>query len=150
MNFNLFGFLNLENILFFVVFAILFLLFLFDFKITSRRSWAILVGFAGLGIFFFWRAKRRSAILERIKEREGRIKDLERLNAELEKKARESGLAYDEIRVESAKVKEAYLEALKENDEEARETIEKIREEHANISSEDLVAEIESLIGGGR
>ncbi len=150
MSFNLFGFLNLENILFFAVFAILFVLFLFDFKITSRRSWAILAGFTGLGIFFFWQAKRRAKIMERIKEREERIRDLEKLNAELEEKAQESGLAYDKIREETAKIKEAYLEALKTNDEEAREAIETIREEHADISTHDLVAEIEKLIGGSR
>ncbi|MFQ5571773.1 MAG: hypothetical protein ACE5G0_18990, partial [Rhodothermales bacterium] len=77
MNALLPSWLGLMELLLFGLFIVVFILFMRDFKLTSIRSWVMLLGLIGVGAVLVTQARKRWALLKEFEAREKKLKDLE-------------------------------------------------------------------------
>ena len=148
MKFAAFFFQNPEVLLFGVLFLGLLVAMLLEFRLTSPRSWIILLAFSGLGGFVFWQSWRRKLLLKELEERERALKELARRYETLKEQARISEAAYQKALTELERTrKDAALEILNADKEYAG-RVEEIRREYRNLTPEETAAKIRELLGG--
>ncbi|RME01783.1 MAG: hypothetical protein D6814_00845 [Calditrichaeota bacterium] len=141
------GFLDFTDLLFIALFILLFVFFLADFKVTSRRSWMILLAMIGMGGVLVFRAWRRKKLLEEFERREKELEKLEKEYEELKNKAKITEEAYKKATedLERAKV-EAGL-ALMRLDKELAKKIEEIEKEYEHMSVDESIKKIKEALG---
>jgi cell division protein FtsB len=139
-------FLNITDIIFIVLFVVLLITFLKDFKFTSKRSWIMLLSLTAFGVLTIFRAWRRKKFLEQFKEREKVLKDLEKEYEKLKDEAKISEEAYLKAKadLERAKV-EAGIAIMKAN-EELAEKIRKIESNYHNMTVDESIAKIKEAL----
>lgn len=143
--FNL-GFIRFGDILFFILFLVLAVLFLSDFKMTKKKSWVSLLAltaFGGLLVSSIW---RRKAFFKQLKEREEKLKEMEDRYKTLKEEAKITQAQYEQAvnNLDSA-LKQNALAVMKA-DERLAERTEEIEREYQDISSEELINNIHNLI----
>ncbi len=148
---SLFGILNfLKNngdyIAFTAIFLVVLFFFLKEFKITSKNSWAVLLGLTALGGFFVFKAYQRKRLLAELEAREREMEKIEQRYNDLKNKQQLTEAAYKKAKedLERAKV-DAALAILKADQEHAARVVE-IENEYQNISAEDLIKKVKNII----
>ena len=143
--FKLFS-LNIADIIFVVLFLVLLFTFLKDFKMTSKRSWIILLSLTILGVLAIFQTWRRKKFLEQFREREKALEDLEKEYDKLKDQAKISEEAYLQAKadLERAKV-EAGIAIMKAN-EELAEKIRQIESDYHNMTVEESIAKIKEAL----
>jgi ABC-type nickel/cobalt efflux system permease component RcnA len=143
--FKLFS-LNITDIIFVVLFLVLLFTFLKDFKMTSKRSWIILLSLTILGVLAIFQTWRRKKFLEQFREREKALEDLEKEYDKLKDQAKISEEAYLQAKadLERAKV-EAGIAIMKAN-EELAEKIRQIESDYHNMTVEESIAKIKEAL----
>ena len=143
--FKLFS-LNITDIIFVVLFLVLLFTFLKDFKMTSKRSWIILLSLTTLGVLAIFQTWRRKKFLEQFREREKALEDLEKEYDKLKDQAKISEEAYLQAKadLERAKV-EAGIAIMKAN-EELAEKIRQIESDYHNMTVEESIAKIKEAL----
>lgn len=138
--------LNITDIIFIVLFLVLLFTFLKDFKLTSKRSWIMLLSLTAFAVLAIFQAWRRKKFLEQFKEREKALQDLEKEYEKLKDEAKISEEAYLKAKadLERAKV-EAGIAIMKAN-EELAEKIKKIESEYHNMTVEESIAKIKEAL----
>lgn len=137
---------NWFEIILFVVFAILLIAFLKEFKLTSTRSWVMLLGFTALGGLFVFQRWRRKKLLEQFREREKELEKIEERYNELRKNGEITEEAYNDAKkqLEKAKVEEGL--AIMRADELLTEQLEKIEKEYSDLTIEESIAKIKDAL----
>lgn len=128
------------------IFIVLFIAFIKEFKITSKRSWIVLLGLTALGGLFSFQRWRRKQLLKQFKEREDKLKELEKEYDELRQKG--------EITEEALKSAQEELERVKKNealatinaDKQLAKRRKEIIEKFNDISSKDLFTELDKIL----
>jgi len=143
--FNL-GFIGLTDILFVILFILLAVLFLSDFKMTKRKSWLSLLALTAFGGLLVSRIWRRKAFLNQLREREQKIKELEGRYEALKEEAKITEAQYDQAVANLENTLKQNALAVIRADEELAERTEEIEREYQDISSEDLINNIHNLI----
>ena len=143
--FKLFS-LNIANIIFVVLFLVLLFTFLKDFKMTSKRSWIILLSLTALGVLAIFQTWRRKKFLEQFREREKALEDLEKEYDKLKDQAKISEEAYLQAKADLERSKvEAGIAIMKAN-EELAEKIRQIESDYHNMTVEESIAKIKEAL----
>ena len=137
---------HIADIAFIVVFAIVLWLFLREFNFTSRRSWAMLVGFSLIGFMFSRRINGRSKLLNALKKREEELNGIEKEYGALKKQYREIALRYDEIKGELDRAKIESARALADLSEKKNRRIEEIEKEFESATPDEAIKAAKELI----
>jgi biopolymer transport protein ExbB/TolQ len=137
---------NGDYIAFSVIFLVVLFFFFKEFKITSKNSWGVLLGLTALGGFFAFKAYQRKKLLEQLEARERELEKIEQRYNDLKNKQQLSEAAYQKAKedLERAKV-DAALAILKADQEHAQRAVE-IENEYQNISADDLIKKIKTII----
>ncbi|MCK4662355.1 MAG: hypothetical protein KAT68_05790 [Bacteroidales bacterium] len=116
-----------------VILIVVFILFVRDFDLKSKRSWMILFGLSALGAVIFYKAVKKNRLLKELERREKRLKELEneyeelKINGEITKENfRVAKEKLDEAKKKTAldilRADEKYEEELKELERKIHET----------------------------
>ncbi|MDZ7314843.1 MAG: hypothetical protein ONB24_01845 [candidate division KSB1 bacterium] len=143
-------FFDTTGLLFISVFFALLILFLLDFKVTSRQSWTALLAFAVLAGLVAVQSWRRKQLLRMLEEREKALQELEKRYEQLKEEAKISEAAYLAAKEELRAAKLAAAKAILKADGELDAELAKIEEEYANMSLEESIARIKAALGGGQ
>ncbi len=143
---NLFGFLNFTDLVFIAIFLFVFIFFLREFKITSKKSWVVLLGLIGLGGFFFLQAWRRKKLLEQFKEREEALKKIEADYDRLKAQAKITEEAYTNAKSELERAKVQTGLAIMKADEELAQQVSEIEREYQSMTVDESVARIKAAL----
>jgi len=108
---------DLDTIVFTIVFLIVVVFFLRDFKITSMRSWVVLIGLTALGGLTVWSVWRRKNLLKEFGEREERLRKLEAEYDRLKAEGKITAAALEKAKAELAAEKNAAAAATLQADE---------------------------------
>lgn len=139
-----------DHLLFAILFVVVLFFFLREFKITSKNSWMVLIGMSALGGLFAFKAWQRKKLLEELKRREEALKQIENRYEELKNQNKLSQEAYKKVREELERAKvDAALGILRAQEEHAAKAIE-IENEYQNISSEELLAKVKTILSAKR
>lgn len=143
--------LNWFDIALIAVFIVLFFAFVKEFKITSKRSWVVLLGLTALGGLFSFQRWRRNQLLKQFKEREETLKEQERKYDELRKKGEITEEAYNSAKEELENTLKKEALAIIDAYEKADERRKAIKERFSNnISSKDLYSELDKITNKDR
>lgn len=135
-----------SEIIFIGLVLFILILFLKEFKITSKRSWIIILSLVGLGGLAFFRAWNRKKLLEQLREREEALRKLEKEYAKLKQIGEISKAAYEKQKQELERIKkDTALETMKA-DEALAEKRKQIEEEYESISTKDLIDKVENFL----
>lgn len=139
-------FLNITDLIFIVLFLVLLFALLREFKITSKRSWIMLLSLTAFGVLTFLQAWRRKKFLEQFEEREKALKELEKEYEKLKDEAKISEEAYKKAKEELERAKtEAGIAIMKAN-EELAEALRKIESDYQNMTVEESIAKIKEAL----
>lgn len=141
------GWLSLTDILFFVVLFIVFIFFLRDFKLTSLRSWVLLIGLIGLGGVLVLQIKKRRDLLAEFEEREKKLKALEDRYNELLQNSKITEEAYKKAKKELEEAKVQAGLAIMKADKKLDDTRKNIEDDFKNVSPDETVANIKAALG---
>ncbi|MDZ7740372.1 MAG: hypothetical protein U5Q03_01070 [Bacteroidota bacterium] len=122
-----------------IILLIVFILFIRDFDLKSKRAWMILLGLSSLGAFIFYKAINKNRLLKELQQREKKLQELEKEYESLKKRHEisEENYRLAKKELEDAKKKTAMDMLLA--DEKYREEVEKINEDFENITSDELL-----------
>ena len=143
---NLFGFLNFTDLVFIAIFLFVLIFFLREFKITSKKSWVVLLGLIGLGGFFVLQAWRRKKLLEQFKEREDELKRVEDEYNKLKAQAKITEAAYKNAKDELDRAKVQTGLAIMKADEELAQQVSEIERDYQNITVDQSVERIKAAL----
>ncbi|HEX9653033.1 MAG TPA: hypothetical protein VGA99_04935 [bacterium] len=135
-----------DHLVFIVLFIVILFFFLREFKITSKNSWMVLLGFSALGGLFAFKAWQRKKLLEELKRREEALKQIEDRYEQLKNEHQLSQAAYEKAKAELDRAKvDAALAILRAQEEHAARAVE-IENEYQNISADELIAKIKGIL----
>jgi len=146
MSFLKIGFLNLSDAIFFAIFILVFIFFLRDFNITSKRSWVVLLGLTALGGAFLWQAWRRNKLLEQLEEREKALDELAKVYEQLKKQAKITEEAYQKAMEDLGRAKVEAGLAIMRADATLAEEAAQIEREYQNLTMEQSLARIKAAL----
>jgi len=131
---------------FFLIILFLFILFIVDFRINSRKFWLLLGGFIGFGGLVIFQRWRRKKLLAEIEERE---KAIERLREKLEKLRQEHRMSREAYENALAELEQAKLEAAKSvmaADSTLARKLQEIESRYQNLSVEESIRRIREAL----
>ena len=134
------------DIIFIAVFLVVLLLFLREFKLTDRRSWAMLIGFSILGFLLFRRVYGRNKLLKALEKREKGLKEIENRYNDLKQKHKQVEKNYEKIKDELDRAKVESAKALADLAEKKKEKIQKIEDRFENITPDGAIKTAKELI----
>jgi cell shape-determining protein MreC len=146
MSFLKLGFLDFSDIIFLLILVLIAIFFLREFKLTSKRSWLVLLGLTALGGLFAFRAWRRKQLLKQFEEREKRLREIEQRYQELKNKAQISDEAYKKAREELDRARIQTGLAVMRADEELAEDVRTIETDYQTMTVEESVKRIKNAI----
>ncbi len=139
-------FFDTTGALFLGAFVVLLLLFLLDFKFTSRQSWIALAAFAVIGGFFALQARRRRRLLLLLEEREKALAELEKKYDRLKEEAKLSEEAWRAAKAELEAAKLETAKAILRADGELDAELTAIENEYAHLTVEESMAKIKEAL----
>jgi hypothetical protein len=139
-------YLNITDIIFIVLFLVLLFTFLKDFKMTSKRSWIILLSLTALGVLAIFQTWRRKKFLEQFREREKALEDLEKEYDKLKDEAKISEEAYLQAKADLERAKVESGIAIMKANEELAEKIRQIESDYHNMTVEESIAKIKEAL----
>ncbi len=122
---------NIEIAVIAVVFIVLILLVLKDFKMTSKRSWGLLLGLTALGGIIAIRAIAKRRLMLELEDRENKLDEIEKRYKAMKDNNSILEDDYNRLKNELNQVKQDSYKAIMESD--AR--IEEARKEKDNYKS---------------
>jgi hypothetical protein len=138
------------DIAFFAIIVVVVILFLKDFELSSKRSWAILLGLVALGGFFTIRSVKKNKLLKELAEREARLKQIEERYETLKNEKKISQVKYEKARNELEQAKADAAKAVLSADEDYNREIERIQQEQTNITPAELILQAKEIIKNTR
>ncbi len=138
--------LDLVDLAFLALFVLVFILFLLDFKLTGRRSWAILLGMVGLGGALLIKYWLRKQILKELEEREKINRQKEKELEELKKEARISEAAYRQALKELEEMKKQHALALARLDRELHDKLTELDQEYSNLTPDETLEKLRKIL----
>ncbi len=138
---------NSDYILFSAILLVVLILFLKEFKITSKNSWGVLIGMTALGSLFAYKAWQRKKLLEELEDREKALEEIEKRYTELKDKAQITEEAFQKAKNNLERAKVDAATAILRADEEHAARAAEIENEFKDKSADDLVADIKNIIG---
>lgn len=128
---------NIEIAVIAVVFIVLIFLVLKDFKLTSKKSWGLLLGLTALGGIIAIRAIAKKRLLQELEERENKLEEIEKRYKEMKDNNQILEDDYNKLKSELEKVKQESYKAIMEAD--ARiEAARKERDNYQNITKDEV------------
>lgn len=128
---------NIEIAVIAVVFIVLILLVLKDFKLTSKKSWGLLLGLTALGGIIAIKAIAKRRLLQELEERENHLEEIEKRYSDMKDNNQILEDDYNKLKAELERVKQESRKAIMEAD--ARiEAARKERENPENITKEEV------------
>lgn len=128
---------NIEITVIAVVFIVLILLVLKDFKLTSKKSWGLLLGLTALGGIIAIKAIAKRRLLQELEERENQLEEIEKRYSDMKDNNQILEDDYNKLKAELERVKQESRKAIMEAD--ARiEAARKERENPENITKEEV------------
>ncbi len=146
MNFFKPSFLEWGDILFIVIFIVVAIAFLREFRLTSKYSWVVLAGMVAFGGLFVFQAWRRKKMLEQFEKREKELRKLEEHYESLKRANAISAEAYERAKADLERTKVEAGLAILRADEELDERLKEIEAEYADLSVEESVAKIKEAL----
>lgn len=140
------GFLNFTDLVFIALFLLVFIFFLREFKITSKKSWVVLLGLTALGGFFVFQAWRRKKLLEQFEEREKALKKLEEEYKNLKAQQKITEEAYQNAKGELERAKVQTGLAIMRADEELAQKTAEIERDYQNMTVDESIARIKAAL----
>lgn len=128
---------NIEITVIAVVFIVLIFFVLKDFKLTSKKSWGLLLGLTALGGVIAIRAIAKRRLLQELEERENQLEEIEECYNHMKDNNQILEDDYNKLKAELERVKQESRKAIMEAD--ARiEAARKERENPENITKEEV------------
>ncbi|HOZ15756.1 MAG TPA: hypothetical protein PLH91_08185 [Tenuifilaceae bacterium] len=128
---------NIEITVIAVVFIVLIFLVLKDFKLTSKKSWGLLLGLTALGGIIAIKAIAKRRLLQELEERENQLEEIEKRYSDMKDNNQILEDDYNKLKAELERVKQESRKAIMEAD--ARiEAARKERENPENITKEEV------------
>jgi len=128
---------NIEITVIAVVFIVLIFLVLKDFKLTSKKSWGLLLGLTALGGVIAIRAIAKRRLLQELEERENQLEEIEERYNHMKDNNQILEDDYNKLKAELERVKQESRKAIMEAD--ARiEAARRERENPENITKEEV------------
>lgn len=128
---------NIEITVIAVVFIVLIFLVLKDFKLTSKKSWGLLLGLTALGGVIAIRAIAKRRLLQELEERENQLEEIEERYNHMKDNNQILEDDYNKLKAELERVKQESRKAIMEAD--ARiEAARKERDNPENITKEEV------------
>ncbi len=121
------------------ILIIVFILFIRDFDLKSKRAWMILLGLSALGAFIFYKAYRKNRLLKELQQREKKLQELEKEYKKLKERHEISEENYRLAKEELADAKKKTAMDILLADDKYREEVEKINKDFESITSDDLL-----------
>ncbi len=145
---SIFGlnFLRLEDLIFILLFLIVLIVFLSDFKLTSRKSWIYLLGLTAIGGLIAHQIWRRKRFFEELQKREQEIREMEKRYKDLKDQAKITEEQYEKAIADLENALKQKALAVMKADEELANKTEEIEKKYQDISSEELMNTIDNLI----
>lgn len=107
---------NIEITLIAVVFIVLIFLVLKDFKLTSKKSWGLLLGLTALGGVIAIRAIAKRRLLQELEERENQLEEIEKRYSDMKDNNQILENDYNKLKSELERVKQESRKAIMEAD----------------------------------
>ncbi len=128
---------NIEITVIAVVFIVLIFFVLKDFKLTSKKSWGLLLGLTALGGVIAIRAIAKRRLLQELEERENQLEEIEERYNHMKDNNQILEDDYNKLKAELERVKQESRKAIMEAD--ARiEAGRKERDNPENITKEEV------------
>jgi len=128
---------NIEITVIVVVFIVLIFLVLKDFKLTSKKSWGLLLGLTALGGIIAIRAIAKKRLLQELEDRENQLKEIEKRYGDMKDNNQILEEDYNKLKAELEKVKQDSYKAIMEAD--ARiEAARRERDNYKDITKEEV------------
>lgn len=128
---------NIEITVIAVVFIVLIFFVLKDFKLTSKKSWGLLLGLTALGGVIAIRAIAKRRLLQELEERENQLEEIEERYNHMKDNNQILEDDYNKLKAELERVKQESRKAIMEAD--ARiEAARRERENPENITKEEV------------
>lgn len=128
---------NIEITVIAVVFIVLIFLVLKDFKLTSKKSWGLLLGLTALGGVIAIRAIAKRRLLQELEERENQLEEIEERYNHMKDNNQILEDDYNKLKAELERVKQESRKAIMEAD--ARiEAARRERDNPENITKEEV------------
>ncbi|HKJ67448.1 MAG TPA: hypothetical protein VKA68_05790 [bacterium] len=140
------NFLRLEDLIFILLFVIVVIVFLSDFKLTSRKSWIYLLGLTAIGGLIVHQIWRRKKFFEELQEREKEIREMEKRYKDLKDQAKITEQQYEKAVADLENALKQKALAVMKADEELSEKTREIEKKYQDISSEELMSSINNII----
>jgi F0F1-type ATP synthase membrane subunit b/b' len=138
---------NGDYVLIGAIFVVVLILFIREFDLTSRRSWAMLLGLSALGGVMLYKMIKRNRLLEDMKKREEALKDLEKEYEKLKEQHEITQENYEKARERLEEAKKQMVKDIIEADKAHQERLKEIEKEFENKSADDLMRMTEELLG---
>jgi hypothetical protein len=135
-----------DDIIFFLIIAVVVFLFLKDFELASKRSWAILFGLVALGGFFAIRSVKKNKLLKEMEEREAGLKEMEKRYETLQQEHKITREKYELAKSELERAKVDVATSVLSAEEEYKCDLEKIQREQAKITPAELLLQAKEII----
>ena len=128
---------NIEIAVIAVVFIVLIFLVLKDFKLTSKKSWGLLLGLTALGVIIAIRAIAKKRLLQELEDRENQLEEIEQRYSNMRDNNQILEDDYNKLKAELEKVKQDSYKAIMEAD--ARiEAARRERDNYKDITKEEV------------
>ena len=128
---------NIEIAVIAVVFIVLIFLVLKDFKLTSKKSWGLLLGLTALGGIIAIRAIAKKRLLQELEDRENQLEEIEQRYSNMRDNNQILEDDYNKLKAELEKVKQDSYKAIMEAD--ARiEAARRERDNYKDITKEEV------------
>lgn len=138
---------NGDYVLIGAIFVVVLILFIREFDLISKRSWAMLMSLSALGGIMLYKMIKRNRLLEDMKKRE---KDLEDLEGEYDKLKEQHEITEENYEKAKERLENAKKEMLKDiidADKEHRERLKEIEKDFENKSADELMRMTEEMLG---
>ncbi|MDQ7063539.1 MAG: hypothetical protein Q9P90_04750 [candidate division KSB1 bacterium] len=146
MNWLKFSMFDLVDLFFLGVFVLVFILFILDFRLASRRSWAILLGMAGLGGVLLVKRWLRKQVLRELEAQEKIRKRQEKELEALRQKAEISEAAYRAALAELQQARKEHALFLARLDRELQERLLEIEKEYQNLTPDETLEKLKAIL----
>jgi Skp family chaperone for outer membrane proteins len=134
---------NRDMIVVAVVFVVVMVLFLRDFKLASKRSWMVLIGLTALGGMFFFQAWKRKQLLKEFAEREKKLHDLETQYQQLKDEGKITAAALEKAKADLEAEKSAAAAAIAQADKNLADALAQARKDNLGSSDDELLKHLE-------
>ncbi len=140
------GFMSWSDLGILAVVVIVFIMFLKDFDMTSKKSWVVLLGLTVVGGLTILRSWRHKQLLKELEAGEKAMKEMEGRYRDAEAQLQITTQAFDKARADMDRASKDHDAAMLEADRKLKEALEKIRNEYSNLTPEQLILKVKQQL----